>query len=252
MPKIDEFQYEDEVLKTYVEEDIAIINVKCNVFNAITDLAESGKFISLFHIAERAKEIKAILLLNEGGCYNEEEYENFLSRLQEDEGDHRKSTYEKVDRTRQINILNRVITQISDFKKISVFGLRENVVTPFFGSSLAADFRFANEDMSFSLAHLRFGVHPGGALPFFLPHYVGHGKAVEILLKGEKIEAKQALELGLITEIFPTEGFEKRCLAEIHKLCQLNTRVINTTKLLLNFSRSDLRRYFDVESALIH
>lgn len=252
MPKIDEFKHEDDVLKTYIEEDIAVIKIKCHVFDAITDLAESGKFISLFHIAERAKEVKAVLLLNEGGCYNEEEYENFLSRLQKDEKDTTKSTYEKVDRTRQINILNRVITQISDFRKISVFGLQQNVVTPFFGASLAADFRFANEEMSFSLAHLKFGVHPGGALPFFLPHYVGHGKAAEILLKGEKIEAKKALELGLITEIFPTQDFERRCLTEIHKLCQLGTRVINTTKLLLNFSRSDLRHYFDTESALIH
>ncbi len=252
MPKVDEFGYEDEVMKSYIEEDIAVIKTKCHVFDAITDLAESGKFMSLFHIAERAPEIKAILLLNEGGCLNEEEYDNFQKRLHDDEKNEQKSTYEKVDRTRQINILNRVITLIAEFKKISVFGLEQNVVTPFFGASLAADFRFANEEMSFSLAHLKYGVHPGGALPFFLPQYVGHGKAAEILLKGEKIEAKKALELGLITEIFPNQDFEQRCLTEIHKICQLNKRVINTTKLLLNYSRQDLRRYFDTEAALIH
>jgi 2-(1,2-epoxy-1,2-dihydrophenyl)acetyl-CoA isomerase len=257
MAKTDEFWYEDQVLKTYVEEDIAVIKVKCNVFDAITDLAESGKFISFFTLAERNSDIKALLLMNEGGCLNEEEYDRFLQRLVEKERDpdspeDEKPIFESLDRTRQINVLNRVITQLVDFKKISVLGFQGNVVTPFFGAGLAADFRFASEDVSFSLVHLKYGIHPGGALPFFLPHYVGHAKAVEILLKGETLSAQQASELGLVTDVFPNQDYEKRCLQEIHKLCHLDQRVILTTKLLLNFSRAELHDYFDTESALLH
>jgi enoyl-CoA hydratase/carnithine racemase len=256
MPKIDDFFYEDQVLKTYVEEDIAVIKIKCNVFSAITDLAESGKFISFFHVAERNPNIKALLILNEGGCLNEEEYDKFLHKLMsEDESQENEVgelIFEKIDRTRQINVLNRVITQMVEFRKICVMGQQQNVVTPFFGAGLAADFRFGSEDMSYSLSHLKYGLHPGGALPFFLPHFVGHAKAVEILFKGEKIEAQEALALGLLSDIFPADGFEKRCLQEIHKLCKLDFRVIHTTKMLLNFSKADLRQYFDTESALIH
>jgi enoyl-CoA hydratase/carnithine racemase len=257
MAKTDEFWYEDQVLKTYVEEDIAVIKVKCNVFDAITNLTESGKFISFFTMAERRPDIKALLVMNDGGCLNEEEYDKFLHRLIEkekavDSSEEAKPVFESIDRTRQINVLNRVITQLVEFKKISVMGHVQNVVTPFFGAGLAADFRFASDDMSYSLSHLKYGVHPGGALPFFLPRYVGHNKATEILLKGDKITAQEAKELGLINEIFPKEEFESRCLKEIHSLCKPDQRVIHTTKLLLNYSMHELHDYFDVESALIH
>jgi len=257
MAKTDDFWYEDQILKTYVEEDIAVIKVKCNVFNAITDLSESGKLISFFTIAERNSDIKALLILNEGGCLNEEQYENFLMQLSEkekskhtDEND--KPVFEGIDRTRQINVLNRVITQLVEFKKISVMAHQQNVVTPFFGSGLAADFRFATEDMSYSLTHLKHGIHPSGALPFFLPKYVGIGRATDILFNRRTIDAREAKELGLVNEIFPVEGFEKRCLQEIHKLCKLDQRVIHTTKLLLHYTREDLHEYFDTESSLIH
>jgi 2-(1,2-epoxy-1,2-dihydrophenyl)acetyl-CoA isomerase len=253
MPKTDEFWYEDAVLKTYVEDDIAVIKVKCNVFDAITDLTESGKFISFFTMAERRPDIKALLLMNEGGCLNEEEYDKFLKGLAEGEqGEDGKPFFESIDRTRQINVLNRVITQLSEFKKISVMAQQGNIVTPFFGCGLAADFRFAAEDVSYSLSHLKYGIHPSGALPFFLPRYLGFGKALEILFKGDTIPVQQAKEIGLVTEIFPVDNFERRCLQEIHKLCHLSQRVILNTKLLLHYSRQELHDYFDTESALLH
>lgn len=253
MPKTDEFWYEDGVLKTYVEEDIAVIKVKCNVFNAITDLTESGKFISFFNMAERRSDIKALLVMNEGGCLNEEEYDKFLKTLVEsEEGKDDNLYFENIDRTRQINVLNRVIVQLAEFKKISVMAQQGNIVTPFFGCGLAADFRFATNDVSYSLAHLKYGIHPSGALPFFLPRYLGFGRAMEVLFKGDTIPVDEAKEMGLVTEIFPQQDFEKRCLKETHHLCRLSQRVILNTKLLLHYSQQELHDYFDTESALLH
>lgn len=253
MPKTDEFWYEDGVLKTYIEEDIAVIKVKCNVFDAITDLTESGKFISFFNMAERRADVKALMVMNEGECLNEEEYDKFLRGLVEiEEGKDEQLFFENIDRTRQINVLNRVITQLAEFKKISVMAQQGNIVTPFFGCGLAADFRLASEDVTYSLSHLKYGIHPGGALPFFLPRYLGFGRAIEILFKGETIPVDKAKEMGLVTDIFPNENFEKRCLQEVHKLCNLNQRVILNTKLLLHYSRQELHDYFDTESALLH
>lgn len=257
MPKTDEFWYEDTALKTYAEDTVAVLKIKCNVFDTITDLAESGKFISFFHKAERHHQIKALLIINEGGCFNEEEYDRFLQKVMAESkepgvSEEETPVFEKAFRTRQINILNRIILQLVDFKKVSVVALQQHVVTPFFGASLASDFRFATEDMVFSLSHLKYGIHPGGALPFFLPHFVNHSKATEILFKGEPITAQHAKELGLISEIFPNTDFEARCIQEIQKICELDTRVIHTTKLLLNLSRGNIRHYLDTESALLH
>ncbi|MGD2085450.1 MAG: enoyl-CoA hydratase/isomerase family protein [Candidatus Aminicenantes bacterium] len=253
----DEFNFKSNELHSYLKEDIAVIKIKCNVFDTLTDLAESGKMIFLIQLAERIPDVKALLVTNEPGCMDEERYDQFLQRILERGIDpyapeETKGIVQKIDRVREINILNRAITHLVEFKKISIMGLQGNIVTPFFGTSLAVDFRYAAEDMSFSLAHLKYGLHPSGALPFFLPRYVSHSKAIEILFKCEKLTAQEALDLGLVNSILPAADFENRCLEEIEKICHLDTRVIHATKLLANFSRIELRNYFDIESALLH
>jgi enoyl-CoA hydratase/carnithine racemase len=253
----DEFNVKTDEFQSYLKEDIAVIKIKCHVFDALTDLAESGKMISLIQLAERIPDVKALLLLNEPGCMDEEEYDKFLHRIL-DRGidpyapEETQGIIQRVDRIREINILNRTISHLVEFKKISVMGLQGNIVTPFFGASLSTDFRYASEDMSFSLAHLKYGLHPSGALPFFLPRYINHSKAIELLFTCEKISGQEALELGLVNRILPSADFENHCLQEIDKLCHLDTRVIHATKLLANFSRVELRNYFDIESALLH
>lgn len=256
MTKTIDFQYEDVALKTYIDGPVAVIELKCNVFDTITDLTESGKFISFFHMSERNPDIKALLILNDSNCLNEEEYDHFLRRAMDENriagSTEENPMFEKSFRTRQVNILNRIILQLVDFKKISVVALQQHVVTPFFGASLAADFRFACEDMVFSLAHMKYGIHPGGALPFFLPQFVPYSQAIDILFKGKSITAKEALHLGLVSEIFPGENFSQRCIEEIKRLAEMNPRVIHTTKLLLNLGRGNIRHYLDTESALLH
>ena len=252
----DEFNFKTGEFHSYLKEDIAVIKIKCKVFETITSLGESGRMLSLIQTAERIPDVKALVILNQPGCMNEEAYDKFLHRILnrgiDPDAPEGEGIIQKIDRVREINILNRTISQLVEFKKISVMALQGNIVTPFFGASLAVDFRYASEDMSFSLAHLKYGLHPTGALPFFLPRYVSHSKAIEILFKEERISAKEAMELGLVNAIFPTEDFENRCLNEIEKLCHLDTRVIHSTKLLANFSGSELRNYFDIEAALLH
>ena len=253
----DEFNVKTDEFQSYLREDIAVIKIKCHVFDSLTDLAESGKMIALIQLAERIPDVKALLVLNEAGCMDEEEYDKFLHRILERGIDpfapeETRGVIQRVDRIREINVLNRVITHLVEFKKISVMGMQGNIVTPFFGASLSVDFRYGAEDMSFSLAHLKYGLHPSGALPFFLPRYVCHSKAIELLFRCEKISVNEALELGLVNRILPAADFENHCIQEIDKLCHLDTRVIHATKLLANFSRIELRNYFDIESALLH
>jgi enoyl-CoA hydratase/carnithine racemase len=253
----DDFNFESVELHSYLREDIAIIKIKCKVFDALTDLAESGKLISLIHAAERIPDVKALMIINESGCMDENEYDKFLHRIL-DRGidpyasEEQKGVIQKVDRVREINILNRAINHLVEFKKIAVMALQGNIVTPFFGASLSVDFRYAAEDTSFSLAHLKYGLHPTGALPYFLPRYLGQSKAVELLFRGERISAREAMDFGLVNVVFSSGDFENKCIAEIEKICHLDTRVIHATKLLLHFSKAELQHYFDTEAALLH
>jgi enoyl-CoA hydratase/carnithine racemase len=253
MSQANGFAFEDGSLKAFLSDGIGVVRVQADSFMALTDLAESGRFLALFHEAEVNSQVRALLLLGRPGVFADDEYEKFICHEEAILGQPGQATHLKTKVIRHINVLNRVVTQIADFKKIFAFGLQQSVVTPFFGASLAADFRFASQDMFFSPAHCRHGLHPTGALPYFLPRFVGQGKAAEILFQGEPLAAAVALELGLVTAVLPNDDFERRCVQELLPWCQLPGEVILTSKLLLNHAnRLGLKRYFDTEAALLH
>jgi enoyl-CoA hydratase/carnithine racemase len=253
MSQANGFEFEDSSLKAYLSEGIAVVRIQADSFATLTDLAESGRFLALFHQAEVNSQARALLLLSRPGVVADDEYEKFICHEDAALGQPGQITHLKTQVIRHINVLNRIVTQIADFKKIFAFGLQGSVVTPFFGASLAADFRFASKDMFFSPAHCRHGLHPTGALPYLLPRYVGQGKAAEILFKGEPLDAAAALALGLVTAVLPGDDFERRCIKALQPWCELPGEVILSSKLLLNHAnRLGLKRYFDTEAALLH
>jgi 2-(1,2-epoxy-1,2-dihydrophenyl)acetyl-CoA isomerase len=253
MSQANGFKYEDRSLKGYLSDGIAVVRIQADSFATLTDLAESGRFLGLFHDAEVDNQVRALLLLSQPGGFADGEYEKFICHEEAVLGQPGQATHLKTQVIRHINILNRIVTQMAEFKKIFAVALQGSVVTPFFGASLAADFRFASRDMFFSPAHCRHGLHPTGALPYFLPRYVGQGKAAEILFKGEKLDAATMLALGLVTEVLPADDFEGRCIKSLQPWCELPGEVILSSKLLLNHAnRLGLKRYFDTEAALLH
>ena len=238
------FEFESEQIKCYTSENIGIIKFKSNVFNIVSSLGGSSDVFSLLEIAEQDRNIKLLLLINERCCFSEEEYSEFINSITgKDIG-----SGKEMIRLRQINILNRFIMEMLNFKKLVISCLSGNIVTPFFGASLAADFRFVSEDMVFSLSHLRHKVHPSGALPYFLPKYIGFGKANELLFYDGDVSAKEALKLALVNKILPKDNFEKHCILEAQSLSEINSNVVKLSKHLLHFSKKELEKYFEIEN----
>lgn len=249
------FGYEDEALKTWLRDDVAVIELKGCVYGTITDLAESGRLLSFFHAAEVNPEVTSLLLSASADCFSAEKFLSFFEKIKPREDGESLTAGEiemRNQRIRYANVLNRVVTQLADFRKISVVCFRGNVVTPFFGVSLAADMRYVGPEMVFDPAHIRFGVHPGGALPFFLPLYLGYGKAAEILYNGRVMTARELLDLGLVNEMIGGEDFLESCMERLQEFSRShNRKALLSTKMLLGDARRGLSRYLDREAALI-
>jgi enoyl-CoA hydratase len=64
--------------------------------------------------------------------------------------------------------------------------------------ALACDVRIATEGARFGLPHVRSGFMPSDGGTQRLPRLVGPGKALEMILTGELIDAAEALRIGLI------------------------------------------------------
>jgi enoyl-CoA hydratase/carnithine racemase len=72
-----------------------------------------------------------------------------------------------------------------------------------FGLALACDLRIATTRATLGAPDLAEGRLPGGGLTQRLPRIVGTGRAMAILLVGERISARDALAWGLVNEVVP-------------------------------------------------
>ncbi|GAA4926797.1 2-(1,2-epoxy-1,2-dihydrophenyl)acetyl-CoA isomerase [Nonomuraea thailandensis] len=73
------------------------------------------------------------------------------------------------------------------------------------GASLAfaCDLRVASDRAKFALAFAGIGLAPDSGASWTLQRLVGAGRAAELMLLGEPLDAARALELGLVTRVVP-------------------------------------------------
>jgi enoyl-CoA hydratase len=67
--------------------------------------------------------------------------------------------------------------------------------------ALACDIRVASPDALFALPETGLGLIPGGGGTQRLARIVGHGRALDLLLTGDRLSAEQAKDIGLVTRI---------------------------------------------------
>ncbi|MBM3268179.1 MAG: enoyl-CoA hydratase/isomerase family protein [Candidatus Sericytochromatia bacterium] len=67
--------------------------------------------------------------------------------------------------------------------------------------ALACDYRVMADDGYMLCAFVKIGLVPDCGATYFLPRYVGMGRAFEIAAKGEKLDAARCLEWGLTNEV---------------------------------------------------
>ncbi|MGB8001393.1 MAG: enoyl-CoA hydratase-related protein [Anaerobacillus sp.] len=87
--------------------------------------------------------------------------------------------------------------------------------------ALACDFRLAHENASFIEAFVHVGLVPDSGSTYFLPRLLGHAKALELAMLGDKVSAPHAKELGLVSEVFSKEQWEQGVTQFAHRLASL-------------------------------
>lgn len=67
--------------------------------------------------------------------------------------------------------------------------------------ALCCDVRIAAEDTVFALPEVTRGIIPGSGGLYWLPRVVGLGRALEMILTGDPIDAAEALRIGLVNRV---------------------------------------------------
>ena len=115
--------------------------------------------------------------------------------------------------------------------------------------ALACDIRVAADTAKFGQPELGLGIIPAAGATQRLPRVVGLGWAKHLILTGEIIDAKQALEIGLVTAIMPASQLQVRARELAKRILRQGPLAARLAKVALNAStRVDLNSGLLIET----
>lgn len=116
-----------------------------------------------------------------------------------------------------------------------------------------ADIRFAADTARFGMAYVRMGIIPGDGGCYFLPRLVGIARALELIWTGDLFDARQALEWGYVSRVYPADELMKETRAFAARLAEGPAVAIQLAKRLLYRSlETDLDHALDLaQSAMV-
>jgi len=85
-------------------------------------------------------------------------------------------------------------------------------------TAMACTIRIATESAKFGQPEVKLGVLPGGGGTQRLPRLVGRGRALQLILTGEIINAQEAFRMGLVNEVVPASQLIARAEAILKQI----------------------------------
>ena len=107
--------------------------------------------------------------------------------------------------------------------------------------ALACDIRIASENASFGQPEIKLGIIPGGGGTQRLTRLVGEGKAMELILTGDFINAQAALTLGLVNHVVPLDQLQTKTMEIASRMANMSPIALQLAKEAVKLaSRSNL------------
>ena len=100
--------------------------------------------------------------------------------------------------------------------------------------ALACDFRIAADDLQLAFPEVTIGMIPGSGGTQRLARLVGLGRAKDIVMRGRRISADEALALGLVTEVVTGAELDGAVARVLDDLARLSPLALAMAKRVLN------------------
>lgn len=207
-----------ETILYEVSEGVAILTMnRPDKFNAFNERMNK-EITDALKQAQKDPEVRCILLTGAGRAFNAGQDLGDVLEGDVDFGGFLRNRY------------NPMILQFQKTEKPIIAAINGVAAGAGMSIALACDIRLASDKASLVNAFVNIGLVPDSGGCYYLPRIVGMGKALELAMTGEKVPAEEALRLGLVNQVYPTEQFWEESLAYARKLAALPTRGIGLIK----------------------
>ena len=213
---------------------------RSEVRNAFNDVM-AAEVQAALKTAERDEQVRCLVITGagQGFCAGQD-----LAAMRERGGEvsfreHLQQTY------------NPIVAKLRSIEKPIVAAINGAAAGAGWGIALACDIRYAAETAKFRLAFSGIGLAPDSGTSFFLPRFIGLGRALELAYTNEVLDANGALALGLVNKVFTLDQLMPAMLELARKLAQAPTRGLGLTKRAMNYALdASLEAVLDYEAHL--
>jgi len=117
--------------------------------------------------------------------------------------------------------------------------------------ALACSIRICSDKAQFGAPEVKLGIIPGDGGTQRLPRLIGLGRAMELILTGDFIDAQEAFRIGLVNKVFPLEELMEKAMELAQKIASRPPLAVSYAKEAVNRSQEgDTASGFALESYL--
>ena len=102
-----------------------------------------------------------------------------------------------------------------------------------FGLAMCSDYVIAGESAAFTMAFTAAGLSPDSSSTWFLPRIIGLRRTQELMLTNRRIDAREALEWGLVTRVVADDALADEAMKVARTLASGPTEAYGSVKRML-------------------
>ncbi len=232
-----------------VSRDNAVVT--CRMSNPPLQVLNSRMLGELHHLLseiETDDSVRVFLVTGENGVFlrwmDLTEMQALAEGNEEATGDGPSRAEELLEIHRQIPALvssiHLLALRIQNLKAVTIAAINGIVGGGGCEFSLSFDFRLMMDhpEATFALPQTSFGLVPGGGGAWHCVRLLGRAKALDVLLHGEFMPPAHALEIGLISRLYPVESYEADVAAFVANMAKRAPLALRGVKALVGAGTS--------------
>jgi 2-(1,2-epoxy-1,2-dihydrophenyl)acetyl-CoA isomerase len=148
-----------------------------------------------------------------------------------------------------LKLAHRMVRNLANIEKPVVAAVRGAVAGIGWSMALATDMIIASETAKFSQVFRNVGLVPDGGAIYFLTQQLGLFRAKELVYSGRRVEAAEALSLGLVNRVVPDAELDAIAWQKAEELARGPTIALGIAKKMFKLMyQPDLETLLDAEA----
>ncbi len=192
--------------------------------------------------AERERGIRAIVLYGEGRVFSAGVD---FTMLAGDVGGGERTPFRA-----QVGDMQAAVTRLEAVEKPIVAAMHRYAPGLALEIALACDLRIASDDCELGLPEVKVGLVPDVGGTTRLVRTVGYARAKELILTGRMISAREALAIGLVTEVAPVGTHLESAIRLAEEIAQNAPLAVGLAKRLIDIGDSTDKHTFQAMELL--